>query len=416
MIKALQKRFVVTAMIAIIALIAVLLGVINLTNAVMTAKQTDEKLSLIAKSEGDIDKLPDRNTPAPPDAPRNLRAPKNEHDMFLSSNFFTVRTDSDKNVVFTDTSRTSAVSSEEAKALAKKALDSNNESGRLEKYKYIKASSDDGKVTLIFLDTSEELAAMLRVLLISFFVGLICIAVMLVTLMFLSKRAVKPFAENFEKQKQFVTNAGHEIKTPLAIILANTEALELTQGVSKKTENIKEQTKRLSGLTENLLTLAKADELKETKKAEKFDLSKLSLNTFNQFAERFALRNITAEEDIEKDVFATADKNDVERIFLLLFDNAAKYTNDGGIFRFSLKKDGKIVTAIFENTCTSLPEAPPERLFERFYRADEARTQTSGGCGIGLSAARSLAQINGGKLSCDYKKPETIVFTLELRA
>ena len=100
MIKALQKRFVVTAMIAIIALIAVLLGVINLTNAVMTAKQTDEKLSLIAKSEGDIDKLPDRNTPAPPDAPRNLRAPKNEHDTFLSSNFFTVRTDSDKNVVF----------------------------------------------------------------------------------------------------------------------------------------------------------------------------------------------------------------------------------------------------------------------------------------------------------------------------
>ncbi len=416
MIKALQKRFVVTAMIAIIALIAVLLGVINLTNAAMTAKQTDEKLSLIARSEGDIDKLPDKNTPAPPGVPRNLRAPKNEHDMFLSSNFFTVRTDSDKNVIFTDTSRTSAVSSEEAKALAKKALDSKNESGRLEKYKYIKASSDDGKVTLIFLDTSEELAAMLRVLLISLFVGLICIAVMLVTLTLLSKRAVKPFAENFEKQKQFVTNAGHEIKTPLAIILANTEALELTQGVSKKTENIKEQTKRLSGLTENLLTLAKADELKETKKAEKFDLSKLSLNTFSQFAERFALRNITAEEDIEKDVFATADKNDVERIFLLLFDNAAKYANDGGTFMFSLKKDGKKVTAIFENTCSALPKAPPERLFERFYRADEARTQTSGGCGIGLSAARSLAQINGGRLSCDYKKPETIIFTLELRA
>ena len=250
MTKALQKKFVVTAMAAITLLLLLLLGAINVVNSVLVSGEIERTLELIWQSEGGGDGL----FPPPDPAPRGPEeGPKNAHDTVLSSNYFLVRYDQEGAVAKVDVSRTSAVTEEEAQELAAQVYAGEREEGQVSRFRYLRREAPQGGgVTVVF--------SYIRVLLLSAAAGLGCWGLMLVFVILLSRRAIRPIAENIERQKQFVTNAGHEIKTPLAIIQSNTEAMELYLGESKWSRNIKEQTRRLSGLMQDLLTLARMDE------------------------------------------------------------------------------------------------------------------------------------------------------------
>ena len=231
MIRALQKKFVITSMTAISVLLLVLLGGINITNIVLSEKETSRTLGWITAQE--LGEFPDKpfsgnkstapDADKPPEPPSPFGQERNAKDAILSSNYFVVRTDLTGEVLSTDVTRVSTLSEEDAAALASaiwQAADTDGTSGR---YKYsVRADEEKEEVVLIFLDTSQDLLSSLRVLLLSAALGVLCWILMLLLVILLSKRAIRPFAENMQKQKQFVTNAGHEIKTPLAIILANT--------------------------------------------------------------------------------------------------------------------------------------------------------------------------------------------------
>lgn len=390
-------------MTAITVLLVILLGAINVINIVSVSKETAQTLRVISESEGDFGKIKppaDERKPEPPQG--NMNGRKNEYDTFMSSNFFVVRFNSGGEATKTDVSRTSTVSESEAQELAKRIIESDKADGKTGKYRFKIMSSSDGGTVAVFLDTSNEMLSYLRVLALSATIGLVCWGLMLLFVVLLSKKAIKPIAENIEKQKQFITNAGHEIKTPIAIIQSNTEAMELYNGESKWSKNIKAQTTRLGGLMNDLLFLARMDENAGKVNAVEFCADSLLEKTLDGFIQAIENKNIELETEIKSDITLNADPTQIEQLFSILLDNAVKYADDGGRLSVSLYESERHVKLELFNTCTELPDAEPDKLFDRFYRGDKARTQKNGGYGIGLSVARSIAEANRGSINAEF--------------
>jgi len=420
MIKALQKKFVVTAMAAVTVLMLLMLGAVNAANLIITGNEIERRLELISGEETEPGMKPDMDPgkghePGAPPPGLDMRAPKNDYDTVMSSNFFVLRFDENGSIVYVDVSRTSAVSEEDAKAYAQEVYQTGKETGKSGRFRYLVRSSPAGQgKTVIFLDISEERVSGLRVLLLSGAAGCVCWALMFAFVALLSRRAIRPIAESMERQKQFVTNAGHEIKTPLAIIQSNTEAMELYNGENKWSRNIKEQTMRLDGLMKNLLTLARMDEGGMKGKAVEFSAGSLLVEVVDEFMEPFKLRGISVQTDIQEDVYICADREQVGQLFAILLDNALKYTDDNGRVRCAVCRSGERSVIRVENTCEALPEVLPEKLFDRFYRADGARTQKGhGGYGIGLSMARFIAEASKGMIRAEYREGNVVSFEVE---
>lgn len=410
MIPTLQKKFVLTAMVAITVLILFLLGAINVANVIAVGNQVDRKLEMISNMS-----LEGENPFSPPDTPpeRPLGGPKSQYDTFLSSNFFVVRFDSEGEITYVDVSRTSSVSQDTAETLATETYLSGKETGKTGRFRYLFRDSFSGQgVTAVFLDTSEEQFSYLRVVLLSGAAGVACWGLMLILVIFLSRRAIRPIVENMEKQKQFVTNAGHEIKTPLAIIQSNVEALELYTGQTKWSRNIKDQTLRLSGLMKNLLTLARLDEGAISTTMAEIPFSSLTEEAVRTFAQPMESKGITLEQHIQPGISLHADPAQMEQLLSILLDNSVKYTEPGGNVWVCLEQEERRVRLSVQNTCQALPNVPPDKLFDRFYRGDSARTQKTGGYGIGLAVAQSIAAANQGVLQAQYLPDRQIRFTL----
>ena len=409
MIKTLQRKFIVIAMTAITVLILLLLGGINIVNIVIVSNQIDKTLMMISENEGNPENIPmkpDKMSPPP------VYGPKNEHDIFMSSNFFVIRYDNYGKIVFADVSRLSSLSEQEAIEMASAIYEQNEATGKIKQYRYMVRNSRSGlgKV-VVCLDTSGEIYSYVRVLFLSAGIGIACWIVMLLFVALLSQKAIKPIAESIEKQKQFVTNAGHEIKTPLAIIQSNIEALELYNGENKWSKNIKGQTVRLNDLMRNLLTLARMDENMAALPVSDISLSQLLSEYTENFSESFKMKEISIQRNIQPSIMFRANREHIAQLISVLLDNAVKYTIENGTVYVSLVKNDRRIILQIGNTCEQLPPIPPEKLFDRFYRSDEARTQRSGGYGIGLSVAKSIAETYKGTLTAEYQNANTIMFT-----
>ncbi len=410
MIKSLQKRFVTVAMTAVTLLIVLLLGGINVMNIVIVRGEMSRTAQMLADSYSERFIRPDMLGNG-----AELRLPpQSEHDSVSSAMYFAVSLSSDGKVIHTDISRVNGITEETAEELASQVIEAKRRSGKAGRFRYcIRSSPRD--TTIVFLDGGTEIYAYLRVLFLSVGIGVVCWTAMLFLVIILSKRAIRPIAENIEKQKQFITNAGHEIKTPLAIIRSNADAMELYQGESKWSKNIRQQTVRLDGLMKNMLTLARADENGLKANPTEFSLSGEVCGIADSFEDSFALRGISVEREIRQDISVTADREQITQLVSILFDNALKYTDDGGAVSISLiKNQGKTVMKVC-NSCENLPESEPERLFERFFRGDKARTQKNGGYGIGLSMARAYAEANGGTLKAEYCGEKEIQFVFMMK-
>lgn len=244
----------------------------------------------------------------------------------------------------------------------------------------------------------------------------LCWLGMLALVRVLARKAIQPIGESMEKQRQFITNAGHELKTPLAIILANTEAMELYQGESKWSRNIRTQTDRLSQLTQLLLTLARMEEGADLPPAQPVDLSQLARQVRQTFQEAAALQTLTLEGEIAPGVMVSADPGHLEQLLSILLDNGVKYTEPGGRVDLTLAETGGRACLRVKNAPARLEEgADPARFFERFYRGDPARSQKTGGCGIGLAAAQAIVTAWGGTIGVALEGENGVVFTVTLR-
>ena len=412
MTKLLQKKFVMTAMIAISFLIFLLLGVINAANIVIVRGDIDRTLLMLSESpmepKSPKDSMEPKDPGLPPDRSFN---PQNRENRLLSSPYFIVAADGKGNIVFTDVSHISVIDEAEAGELAQRAMESGGDAGKIGGYRYrISESPFDMERKIVFLDASNEVYSYLRILFLSAGVGLVCWVFMLLLVILLSRRAIRPIAENMEKQKAFITNAGHEIKTPLAIIQANTDAMELYSGESKWSKNIKQQVARLDGLTKNLLLLTRFDEKGLAANRTIFSLSQVTRETAGSFTEPMALKGIRLEISLQEDVYINADKEQITQLVSILLDNALKYTGENGQAAVFLTREQEHISLQVKNTLSKLPAVSPERLFDRFYRGDAARTQKTGGYGIGLSVAKAICDANHAVISARYELEPAILF------
>ncbi len=414
MIKTLRKKFIATAMIAVTMLIVLMLGAINVSNIVSVRDDIDRTMRNLAdadRGDGSFHDTPNDNFP-----PDDILTPGGRDDRLMSLPYFIVKTDAEGNVIYTEVSQNLSLTADEAAELAGQALDGGSDDGRLNGYRY-RISEDRMKFgkTVVFMDTSIEIHSYLRVVILSVGIGAVCWILMFLLVILLSEKAIHPIAENMEKQKQFITNAGHEIKTPLAIIQSNTDAMVLYQGESKWTSNIKNQVSRLDGLMKNLLLLARADESGMKVNYSDFSLSQAVSEAARDFSELMAEKQISFTGEIDSGITVRADKAQIAQLISILLDNALKYTSCNGKVLLRLSVQNGKACLLIENSVTVLPSALPEKLFDRFYRADEARTQSSGGYGIGLSIAKLIADANGGVISASYENESTVAFKVTFK-
>lgn len=272
--------------------------------------------------------------------------------------------------------------------------------------------TDDGYQQLIFAVDMTETMSLFSSSILKIFTALCIIYACLFFIVWrLSFSVFHPIREAFYKQKQFISNASHELKTPLTIISANTDVLK-QNGDNHWLSNIKSQTERMDILIADMLTLAKIDEDKVKLSSENFNLSEEIINNSLPFDAVAFEKNKTLSLDIEPNVIYKGDVASVKKITNILLDNAVKHAKVGGEIIVSLKKEnGKIIFSVF-NTGSNVPPYESNKVFERFYRGDASRSRESGGSGLGLSIAKSIADQNKWKISANSKFNESMTISV----
>lgn len=395
----LRKKFIFFAMSAVTILLVVLIGAINTFSWILLDKQSDDMLHAIASGD---DKFLQNEIPG-----KGPFLPSMNMDTLKSARFFMVSIDANGNVADVNIDQISSVTAEQA---AHYATQTTGHSGKISVYKYqVKPLGNDSLI--FFIDTSSQTQTFVMVLSLSCAIAVACWIAVLVFAIPFSKRMVRPILAGMEKQKQFITNAGHELKTPLAIIQSNNDASTLINGETKYSQNIRQQTQRLNVLMTNLLTLSKLDE-DITLPTEAVNISAHIQELLPGYEDSIAQKQIDFSANIQPGVKMQVHTDTFLQMITVLMDNAVKYTPVHGIIHFHLTANGNRIEISEENTWEGSAPIDAERLFERFYRGNRSRTQDShvSGYGIGLSAARAIAETFGGTLQADFPEAGRIRF------
>jgi signal transduction histidine kinase len=302
---------------------------------------------------------------------------------------------------------------EEAFSFADAVLEKGKESGTVSNLQYLIAAKEYGSI-VVFAERSIEIRMLAQLTEISLWVACGTCVVLLIFSFFLSKWAVRPVQTAFKKQRQFIADASHELKTPLTIIGANIDVLENDMGENTRLAHIRAQCERMGSLIHHLLLLAKADEGSAQMMMVEFDLSKTLRNTALEFESRAFEEGKELHEEIMDNVQYTGDEGQVRQLASILIDNAIRYSDSPGRIEVSLgRENGKILFSVY-NTGSGIPAAERERVFDRFYRSDDSRSRETGGYGLGLSIARTIAKAHRGKITITGKAGEWVRFLVYL--
>ena len=404
MIYRLQRRFIFISTISILAVIFLVFVSILLFNISSTNKTLDVLADSVSDGGG---RFPAGGNPSP----KPGRLPPNNVPDFnfitpetpFSTRHFTVYFDRSGNPIRTHTDAIYSIDEDQAVAYAQQVLSDSKERGWLDNYRYKVFSTALG-TGVVFIDGSTNRAMLAQSMTIAGVVLLVCAALVLLLIILLSKRAVKPIAESYEKQRQFVTDANHELKTPLTLILANLDIAEEELGKSEWLDDIRSEGHRMTELVNQLVALSRMDEENRNLNFSRVYFGQMVQDTVSEFGPLAHSRDKGLTADIDADIFLQGDEALLRRLIGILMDNAIKYCDPSGCITVALQRQRRIVLTI-ENTYSAVDQLELQRLFDRFYRADKARTFT-GGYGIGLSMAKSIVEKHGGEITA-YKKDGT---------
>ncbi|WP_194609251.1 sensor histidine kinase [Clostridium vitabionis] len=402
MIKKLQRKFILLATAAVVLLLVAALGTVNLVNFWKARDEAMEVLDSIADNGGVL-----------PDIAGNhelRRFYDAEPEIAFQTRYFSVTLDSDLDVVSVDTDHIAAISESEAREYALNILAGKKTSGYLNgpdnaAYCYTSAKTEDGGYLVVTLDCTRYLRPARLFARYSLVLGIACILLYMGILTLLSRRLLQPIIRNMQNQKQFITNAGHELKTPIAVISANTEVLEMINGKNEWTESIMNQVKRLTGLVNELISLAKVGERVDIPlgPASISAEAEAAASEFRVVAEQ-QQKKLTAQ--IAPGLVVRAESGGLRELVSILMDNAVKYCDDGGTISILLEKAGRNrnIRLMIANDFAEGQGVDCSRFFERFYRQDESHSASrKAGYGIGLSMAEGLVKMFNGKISAAWK-------------
>lgn len=401
MIKKLQRKFIGIAMFSLMAVLILIIGVINIVNYRSITQDADEVLTLLVNNEGHFPgRDPQHNkNEAPHPRPMSPELP-------FQSRFCSVVISKEGTIVVTNTENIAAIDHTTAQKMAMKVYRSGDKQGFSGNYRYMAKEKSDGNTLIIFLDCTANLATFRNFLLASCIISLAGFAAVFLLILLLSKRMVRPFSETYEKQRQFITDAGHELKTPITIIDADAEILEMDQPDSEWLQDIRKQTKRLSTLTNDLIYLSRMEEDKPQMTMIDFPLSDVVSETIQSFLAPAKMQNQTIDAEITPLMSLCGDEKAIRQLITILMDNALKYTPKGGEIRIHLGTSGKMAALSIKNTVTA-PIQDVDKLFDRFYRADASRNAQTGGHGIGLSIAKAIVSGHKGRISAQMASTDS---------
>ena len=502
MLKKLRRKFIAIAMLSVSIVLIAIVGTINIANYISTNEALDARLKLIAGNGGTFPDLLERgsmgeegnttddsinkgtSTPKePPSGRTDVQPPEDMNQADLNDDnlkqnalkendfkendlkrhgispesqfdtrYFTVTINSKGEVENIDTSKIASVSSENAAEYAKKLWKSgkkgDGKSGFADNCKYLTVD-EDGATMYIFLSCQRELSTIKTYILASVGISVFGLLVVFVMIYFFSGKILKPVSESYEKQKRFITDASHEIKTPLTIIDANTEVIEMMEGENEWTSSTRKQIARLTSLTEKLVFLSRMDEEATKLEMLEFSLSDAILDTAEPFKAVARTKGKKLTIDVTDKILYTGDEKTIRQLISILLDNAIKYSGCSSV-RYengNVNKDNINKTIHTQNNCvTTAGDPAPEieltmrpsgknriitvwntvddtanikkgrqdMLFERFYRTDASRNSKTGGFGIGLSAAYAIVKAHKGKITAESKDGQSIKFTIVL--
>ena len=255
---------------------------------------------------------------------------------------------------------------------------------------------------VVFVDTTETKQSLSNWLVTSIVIALVSYSVIAALIIVSSHFVFRTSEESYRKQKAFITNASHELKTPLTIINTDVEILKMDHGENEWTDSISDQVRRLTMMTNQLVTLSKLDEANmQNYPFSVFSISQLAKESVDAFLPTYDKAGFKFKSDIDEDIEVRANKYLINELFYIFLDNALKYTTSHGEIIFNLKKTNKNKLEILFSNDTDDQEVDVNQLFERFYRSP--RNSKKEGSGIGLSIAKEIVELHKGKISASIK-------------
>ena len=394
--KKLKKKILITAFLALMIVFSLTLVLTGIAINIYNIHNADNMNLVIESYDGNI---PERKTFEKLDSDDKPLFIEITDESKYRTRYFIVYFDEDNRITDYNVEHIASVNKTVAEKMTESVFLRNNQTGYCDNFRY--RITDDNYI--IFLDCSEDIARLHSNMQILFSVCMIFTLVIMLVFALLSNRMIKPFEENNRKQKRFITDASHELKTPLAIISANAEVLEYKNGESEWSKNIAFQIERMSTLINELLTLSRLEELDGQNTFAPTNISNAVREVCTTFEEIFESKGIICDYQIQENVVVNANEEQIRRLVSVLTENASKYVPQNGKVNISLRNERKHVVFSVFNSCTLDKDFDTVKLFDRFYRPDSSRTSKTGGHGIGLSIAKEIALLHGGNIKVDIK-------------
>ena len=399
MFKKSRKKIVASIMSILVMLWAGTLGMIYASSYFEMSRQNERML----KAHSDMYTLPDEDTGMPPERPEpGDSAPKEGEELgftdsprFRMANFYTVALSDDGEVLEISNESPTVYSDNDLENLAKSIADSGKQSGSEGNLAFY-AADKSGYMLVTFMDNTvinESAATLLRY---TFIFGGVALIVFFFISLFLAKNIVRPLEESYRKQKQFISDAGHELKTPVSVVNANAELLAREIGENQWLSNIQHENERMGVLVKQLLELARAENVEP--QMERLDFSHLVCGEVLPFESVAFEAGLLIESRIQERIWTEGSSAELKQMLSILIDNAIRHSSGGENVTVSLSKAHGDAMLSVTNTGDEIPETQRERIFERFYRADEARNSESAHYGLGLAIAKAIIGSHRGSI------------------
>ena len=402
MFKSLRKKFVATAVGSVALVIAILAIALNFINFNKLEEKIDTTLLDASKSQAIIKIFSEDGD--------DLVITKNSTSPTEYNGFSIAKIDSDGEIIKAYRDDTLVSNHDALQNKVIQALKKGGTSGFIGTYRFLKVETEVGNL-ILFLNCQRELDSYESFVQNSILISIGVVISVLVIIILVSKRVIAPIQETYIKQKQFITGASHELKTPLAIISSNADVLEMENGDSKWTNNIHNQVDRLTSLVNSLIIFSRMEE-KDTVERTRFDLTEMVESRIKDFDElaNFQKKNIVA--DVDSNLSYYGEKDSIIQLVDILLENAIKYAPEDSDISVELNKNRKYAILKVSNKA-NVKKGNLSKVFDRFYRLDESRNSTVKGYGIGLSMAQLIAEKH--KETIRAYAPEDGIFNIEVR-